>query len=76
MPGYIEDLFDLLNEGKSFSDMLRTSKLDDAYWLGRFLRERIEKERETMVDEIERDLKVVSFFPPISLSSQKLTTPL
>ena len=64
MPGYIEDLFDLLNEGKSFSDMLRTSKLDDAYWLGRFLRERIEKERETMVDDIERDLKVVYFSLP------------
>lgn len=64
MPGYIEDLFDLLNEGKSFSDMLRTSKLDDAYWLGRFLRERIEKERETLVDDIERDLKVFSFSLP------------
>lgn len=67
MPSHIEDLFDLLNEGKSFSDMLRTSKLDDAYWLGRFLRERIEKERETMVDDIERDLKEIC--PPRDVRS-------
>ncbi|THH18249.1 hypothetical protein EW146_g2694 [Bondarzewia mesenterica] len=59
MPSHIENIFDILDTGKNFNDVTKSITFRDAYYLAKFTRERIEKERETMVEDIERDLKHV-----------------
>jgi breast cancer 2 susceptibility protein len=58
MPGHIESMFDECEDSSDISPVLRRATKAEAGWLARFTRDRVEKERETLEQELERELQV------------------
>ncbi|KAF8274325.1 hypothetical protein EI94DRAFT_850937 [Lactarius quietus] len=67
MPGHIESMFDECEDSSDISPVLRRASKAEAGWLARFTRERLEKERETLELELERDLQATC--PPREVRS-------
>ena len=62
MPGHIESMFDECDCSSEMGSLLRRASKAEAGWLARFTRDRVEKERETLELELERELQV-RWFP-------------
>ncbi len=58
MPGHIESMFDECEYSSDVSLVLRRASKAEAGWLARFTRDRVEKEREMLDLELERELQV------------------
>ena len=58
MPGHIETMFDECEDSSDILPVLRRASKAEAGWLARFTRDRVEKERETLDQELERELQV------------------
>ena len=58
MPGHIESMFDECECSSEIGSVLRRASKAEAGWLARFTRDRVEKERETLELELERELQV------------------
>jgi hypothetical protein len=65
MPGHIESMFDDCDSASDASSVLRRASKNEAGWLARFARKRVEQEREAFELGLERDLQVISA-PPSS----------
>lgn len=57
-PDDVEDLFDDLDAGNDYHEVTSHLTIKQAGWLAVYIRDRSLKERETIGEEIERDLKV------------------
>ncbi|KAI0059444.1 hypothetical protein BV25DRAFT_1901580 [Artomyces pyxidatus] len=69
-PANLEEQFDGLCNGDKFEQLLFRLKWDEAGWLARYINERIEKEQETMNEDIERYLK--DLVPPRDVRSFRI----
>jgi hypothetical protein len=58
MPGHIESMFDECEDSSDIIPVLRRATKAEAGWLARFTQDRVEKERETLEQELERELQV------------------
>ena len=58
MPGHIESMLDECECSSEIGSVLRRASKAEAGWLARFTRDRVEKERETLELELERELQV------------------
>lgn len=58
MPEHIESMFDECEYSSDVSPVLRRASKAEAGWLARFTRDLVEKERETLEPELERELQV------------------
>jgi len=67
MPGHIESMFDECEDSSDISPVLRRASKAEAGWLARFTRDRVEKERETLEQELERELQAAC--PPREVRS-------
>lgn len=57
-PDNIEDLYDELEGAAAAGPILARLSVNEAGWLARFMREKVEKDRERAGEDIERELKV------------------
>ncbi|KAI9453574.1 hypothetical protein BJY52DRAFT_1288754 [Lactarius psammicola] len=67
MPGHIESMFDECEYSSDISPVLRRASKAEAGWLSRFVQDRVEKERETLELELERELQTAC--PPREVRS-------
>ncbi|KAI9444587.1 hypothetical protein H4582DRAFT_2070318 [Lactarius indigo] len=67
IPGNIESMFDECEYSSDISPVLRRASKAEAGWLARFTRDRVEKERETLDLELERELQAAC--PPREVRS-------
>ncbi|KAH9170557.1 hypothetical protein EDB89DRAFT_1977284 [Lactarius sanguifluus] len=67
MPGHIESMFDECEYSSDITPVLRRVSKAEAGWLARFTRDRVEKERETVELELERELQAAC--PPREVRS-------
>ena len=58
MPGHIESMFDECEDASDIIPVLRRATKAEAGWLARFTQDRVEKERETLEQELERESQV------------------
>lgn len=63
MPEHIESMFDDCENSCDASSVLRRASKNDAGWLARFARKRVEEEREALEQGLERELQVIQYFP-------------
>jgi hypothetical protein len=60
-PSYIDSLYDDLEDASNGRSVLTRLTPVESGWLARFIRDKIEKDRERAGDEIEQELKVIMF---------------
>ena len=58
MPEHIEAMFDECEDSSDIIPVLRRASKVEAGWLARFTRDHVEKEREMLQQELERELQV------------------
>ena len=63
MPEHIESMFDDCENSSDASSVLRRASKNDAGWLARFARKRVEEEREALEQGLERELQVIQYLP-------------
>jgi breast cancer 2 susceptibility protein len=63
MPECIESMFDDCEYSSDASSVLRRASKNEAGWLARFARKRVEEEREALEQGLERELQVIQYLP-------------